>query len=268
VPNRKRLTNEGFLKRVREYLPMDAAVFTTDASGRAAADAWKEGLRDNRFHLFDAEAMLAASHAIEDLAHDEADGHLVRTFRDFRDFEPQRERYWNLAATIDSVRVVAGGRRPRPHGHLRFVQAGRTPLIRYWIVLYEGGHNQALLFCRQINQARVFEERQFHGFYSFNPHLIAQIRREIEAMLKGRQREFEEFARLERIDQAEKDMRAAFNREAEVLLQALRRLQISGDRYLSRHFTRDFDKALLRLGRWKEKVAQLLQPGRTPTRKK
>ncbi|NDE85893.1 MAG: hypothetical protein EB056_07745, partial [Verrucomicrobia bacterium] len=58
-------------------------------------------------HLFNHEAMLAVSHAIEDLAADIGEGELVSTFQHVNHFVPQRDRYLNLAKRLDAVRVWA-----------------------------------------------------------------------------------------------------------------------------------------------------------------
>jgi len=54
--------------------------------------------------LLDAEAAMAIGHAIEDLALEEANGSLLGAFQGSEYFEPHRERYRQLAATIDQSR--------------------------------------------------------------------------------------------------------------------------------------------------------------------
>src|SRR5206468_11554281 len=99
---------------------MDASVWNTDEQGRPCSCAVAGGLLENHFYLFDAEAILAASHAIEELALEEANGLLLATMQEFKYFEPHRERYWQLAATLEEARVIAKGKRPPRHGHLKF----------------------------------------------------------------------------------------------------------------------------------------------------
>src|SRR5438094_933335 len=106
------------------------------------------GLLENHFYQLEAEALLAASHAIEELALEEADGTLLATMQEFRHFEPHRERYWQLAATLTDVRVVAHGRQPPRHGHLKFIATTHKALGPFWTVLYQGRRGQAMLVCR------------------------------------------------------------------------------------------------------------------------
>ena len=93
VLKKKPLSNEVFLRHVRDYLPMDASVWDTDDKGKPCSCALSAGMVENRFYRFDAEAFLAASHAIEELALEEACGFLLATMQEFRHFEPHRERY-------------------------------------------------------------------------------------------------------------------------------------------------------------------------------
>ena len=47
---------------------MDASVWNTDEKGKPCSCAISLGMIENRFYLFDSEAVLAASRAIEELA--------------------------------------------------------------------------------------------------------------------------------------------------------------------------------------------------------
>ena len=51
-------------------------------------------------HIFNHEAMLAVSHAIEDLAHDTADGELISTFQHFNNFRCQEKNYRAIARKL------------------------------------------------------------------------------------------------------------------------------------------------------------------------
>src|SRR5439155_24671024 len=137
------------------------------------------------------------SHAIEELALEEADGFLLATMQEFKHFEPHRERYWQLAATLEEARVIAKGKRPPRHGHLKFFSINRRALEQYWTVLYQGHRRQAMVICRQANGARIFEQKRFDGFYSFNPGLIERVRRDIEEMVAGSALQMREFERLQ-----------------------------------------------------------------------
>src|SRR2546423_8444217 len=226
---------------------MDASVWNTDERGKPASCALSTGMEENHIYLFDADAMLAASHAIEELALEEANGFLLATMQEFRHFEPHRERYWQLAATLREVRVVAKGRRPARHGHLKFAGTNHNALALFWTVLYQGHHRQALLICRQTNGAGVFEQKRFDGFYTFNPGLIARVRRDVEEILSGRSSTMREFERLQTIDRAAKWLGAEFAREHKAVEEALRKLQVCGDSYEARHFAADLEKSLSRL---------------------
>jgi len=164
---------------------MDASVWYTDEQGKPTSCAVAGGLEENHFYLFDAEALLAASHAIEELALEEANGTLLATMQGFKHFEPHRERYWQLAATLAEVRVLAHGKQPARHGHLKFIPAIPTVLRPFWAVLYQGNRRQALLVARQTNRANLFEEKRFEGCYTFNRELIARVRRDLEQLLAG-----------------------------------------------------------------------------------
>ena len=246
MPKKKPLTNEDFLRHVRDYLPMDASVWNTDEKGKPCSCALSSGMMENHFYRFDAEAILAASHAIEELALEEANGFLLATMQEFRHFEPHRERYWQLAATLREVRVVAEGRKPARHGHLKFAGTNHNALALFWTVLYQGHHRQALLICRQ-NGAGIFEQKRFDGFYTFNPGLIARVRRDVEEILSGRSSRMREFERLLAIDLAAKRLGAEFARERQAVEGALRKLQIAGGRHEARQFAADLEKALNRL---------------------
>lgn len=258
---KKPLSNEEFLRHVRDYLPMDASVWNTDETGRAASCAVSAGMVENHFYRFDGEAILAASHAIEELALEEANGIVISTMQDFKNFEPHRERYWQLAATLAEARVIAKGKRPPRHGHLKFIdEKGRT-LAGFWTVLYQGQSRQAMLICRQINGAKAIEQKRFDGFYTFNAGLIARVRQDIEDLLAGRGARMREFERLEAIDRAAKRLGAQFAREHKVVEDALRRLQVGGDRYEAQHFAADLEKSLNRLKLLTDQLPDLVGAG-------
>ena len=179
---------------------------------------------ENHLYLFDAEALLAASHAIEELALEEANGTLLAAMQGFKHFEPHRERYWQLAATLADVRVIAHGKQPPRHGHLKFIATSHKALGPVWTVLYQGQRRQAMLVCRQTNRAKTFEEKRFEGCYTFNRELIARVRQDLEQILAGRAPRMREFERLLAIDQAAKKLAAEFTREHKAVDPGLRYL--------------------------------------------
>jgi len=215
---------------------MDASVWNTDEHGRPCSCAVAGGLLENHFYLFDAEAILAASHAIEELALEEANGTLLATMQRFKQFEPHRERYWQLAATLADVRLIAHGKQPPRHGHLKFIATDHKALGPFWTVLYQGHRRQAMLVCRQANRANAFEEKRFEGCYTFDHEWIARVRQDLEQILAGRAARLREFERLIAIDQAAKKLAAEFTREHKAVDSALRKLRFPGDHYPSRHF--------------------------------
>ena len=226
---------------------MDASVWNTDEHGKPCSCAVAGGLLENHFYLFDAEAVLAASHAIEELALEEANGTLLATMQGFKHFEPHRERYWQLAATLADVRVLAHGKQPPRHGPLKFIAANHQALGPFWTVLYQGHRRQAMLVCRQTHAAKIFEEKRFEGCYTFDREWIARVRQGLEQILAGRASRMREFERLQAIDQAAKKLAAEFTREQKAVDSALRKLQTAGDHYPPRHFEAVVQKSLGRL---------------------
>jgi hypothetical protein len=126
-------------------------------------------------HVMDPEAMLAISHAIEDIAAEERKGELIATFQDFKNFLPSKNRYMSLAEDLDAVRVWGAGTIPKKCGKVDFVQVD-DKLLRYWLVLFESEHSRAVLLGKQVNKATEFADKKFIGFYSFNPYLVQSIR--------------------------------------------------------------------------------------------
>jgi hypothetical protein len=136
-------------------------------------------------HLFNNEAMLAVSHAIEDLASEQREGELISTFQKMKNFLPQKKRYTGLSKDLDSVRVWGEGEPPKRCGRIDFIPIFRPELFKYWIVLFSSTKVKAVLICRQVNQSEVFTEKLFAGFYSFNPFLVESVRRQFNLMSCG-----------------------------------------------------------------------------------
>jgi hypothetical protein len=132
---------------------------------------------DSDLHLvMEPEAMLAISHAIEDIAGEVRTGELIATFQDFKHFLPEKKRYISLAEDLDAVRVWGNGEVPRNCGNVDFVQTNDERIRRYWLVLFDSPDCRAVLLGRQVNKATKFEDKKFVGFYSFNPYLVQSIR--------------------------------------------------------------------------------------------
>ena len=263
VSSNKPLANRDFLRRVRDYLPMDAAVWDLDGTGQSGLSTPADELTDNLFYRFDADSMAAVSHAIEDLALDEANGFLMASFQDLKNFEPHRERYWQLAATIDEVHILTSGRKPRRGGRLQFKSIDNTALTSFWTVLYQGRRAQALVLSRQVNDSEIIEEKQFVGFYTFDSRIISRTRQDLTEALAGRSATLPEFDRLSAIDQAGKQIRLEFNREKTALETALGKCQADGQSSRLRHFLGELDQSILRFGQLKERLAALLAQSQT-----
>lgn len=258
VVSKKHCSNEDLLARVHEYLPLDALLRQTDADGKAGAEAVAHALHPNTFYLFDSEALSSVCHAIEDLALEEANGNLLAAFQTFQNFEMHRERYGHMAVTVDSVEVLCAG---RPGGRVRrvkFIKDAQSACREFRAVAYQGRHEQCLIIARQVNQAAALEDRQFVGFYTFSPWLIASTREGLLQLAAGRCASLREFSRQQAIDRAAKLIQREFSREKEAVDQAVRRWQLQGERYRTNHFAADLEKGLSRLHQWKARLPEIL----------
>jgi len=176
-----------FRSRLRPYLKTKKTR-TMPASPKARAENLSEIVVlpvSDVTHLFNHDAMLAASHAIEDLARDTGYGELIATFQRIENFAPQRSRYLEIAEEIDAVRVWAEGEPPGRTASIDFVPIFHPLLSKYWVVLFESHDVHAVLFCKQANEAREFGRKVFSGFYSFNPFLVRCIRRRFSLLAAG-----------------------------------------------------------------------------------
>lgn len=176
-----------FRTRLRPYLKVKNAR-TMPASRKARSESLSEIVvlpASDVTHLFNHEAMLAASHAIEDLARDTGCGELIATFQRIENFTAQRDRYLEIADEIDAVRVWAEGEPPGRTADIDFVPIFHPLLTRYWVVLFESPDVHAVLFCKQANDSQEFARKVFSGFYSFNPFLVRCIRRRFSLLAAG-----------------------------------------------------------------------------------
>jgi len=238
---------------------MDASIRETDASGNPGHSALADDLRENTFYTFDAEAANAVCRAIEDLALEEANGSLLAGFQEFAYFdEAHRERYDQLAATIEHVEVLAAGKTPRRTRHLKFTRDATGACREFQLVLYDGHRRQALFVGRQINKTRALDEREILGFYTFSPRLIGRIREDVLNLAGGRCSSLREFMRQRAIDQAAKQLKTEFSRQKEMVDTAVRRLQLDGERYRAGNFASDLEKGLSRLHQWKTRMPEIL----------
>jgi len=150
-------------------------------------------------HLFNNQAMLAVSHAIEDLASEIREGELISTFQHFDNFKPQKKRYLGLARDLDAVRVWGEGNPPKRCPRVDFVPVFREELKRYWVVLFSSSSVNAALVCRQVNKSDAFQKKIFAGFYTFNPFVVQSVRRQFNLMSIGLDQMVESFDREFRI---------------------------------------------------------------------
>lgn len=236
---------------------MDAEIWELDTGGKPGSSALEGELRENIFYFFDAEAVNAINHAIEELALEEATGQFLALYQRFSDFEPHRERYWQLGATLDRVEVRAAGRKPRRHGRVRFIGLQQSVLRRFCLVLYQGSRVQALLVGRAEKGPGA---PRFSGFYSLNRRLIERVRKDLEALLAGQATAFAEFDRQHALDRAAKQIEAEFSRQKQAVGLALRRLQVDGDRHQTRRFLTEMDRSLGRLAELKSQLPDWMRP--------
>jgi len=202
--------------------------------------------------------MCAIGHAIEDLALEEGNGQVMSAFQDFANFETHRERYCQLAATVDRVQALAAGPKPRAARRIQFLRDAKSAGRAFWMVSYEGRHRHALLVCRQMNRPKHFEDGIYTGFYTFDPRLVARFRKDMMDSAKGIDSGLREFGRLQALDHAAKQIQQEFAREKETLSAAFRELMCSGGEYHADSFAADLDKGLSRLLQWKTRLPEML----------
>ncbi|NCY22506.1 hypothetical protein EBX31_11210 [bacterium] len=186
-----------FRSRIKPYLKVKKprSVRTSRKHRPRREDGWS--LPDSDVsHLFNHEAMLAVSHAIEDLAGHIGEGELISTFQHVDHFRAQRERYLELAKRLDAVRVWAEGEPPHGSSSIDFIPIFHPELTRYWVVLFDSEEIHAVLFCKQANGCCDFPKKIFSGFYSFNPFLVRCIRRRFSLLACGMDGVVSDFERL------------------------------------------------------------------------
>jgi hypothetical protein len=266
MASRKGVAEPQFLSCVRQYLSSFAVVREIDGEGQPARHVPHGRLQENTFYLLDAEAVCAPGHAIEDLAMEEANGHLLAVFHQFHASASHRERYGHLAATIDQVDLIDSAS-PLPQlPHLKLIRDRKQACKSFVGVLYEGRRHQALFLAEQANRARRFEDRQFEGFFTFSPRLVASVKRDLLELAAGRLPVLREFFRLRAVDRLNKQLTLDFARERVAIESAVQRLLRESHRYQPVHFAEDLEKGLSRLRRWKTRLPELLaMVGRSPT---
>jgi hypothetical protein len=253
---KKHATNQTFLPRMGEYLSGRARAWHLTMSGGLGTCFVPVHLGPDEFYGLDADAMLAITHGIEDLALEKARGKLMVSFQDLKYFDDHREQYWQLAATIEEVAVLGTGQVPRPESRIHFHSVGHTVLQHFWLVIYQAPSDHIMLMGRQLNDTQFIPEKRFLAYYTFEAPIIERTRRDIEAVLAGSSDGLPEFERMRSIDQALRWVSEAFTREQENLAQNLEELRSPGQ--VTQVFFDQYDDSLERLGRMKQRLANLL----------
>ena len=226
---------------------MEATTRQIDAPERR--NALDSGLADNVFYEFDADSLVALWHALEDIALEEASGSLIATIQEFPWLESQRERYEQLALTLDNVEVIGSGAVPRRIPRTKFTTDKKGALKRYRSLLYKGPHVQAAFVAEQMNEAKDFEARRFTGFYTFEARLVDRLHADL----------IREFARQRAIYDADREIQRELAMQGEALAKAVRRLRLDSGPYRTRDFISELEKGLSRLVQWKNKMPKLIE---------
>ena len=227
--------------------------------GPEAVNALEAGLADNIFYEFDADSVVAIWHAVEDLALEEASGSLVAAIQEFSWVEAHRERYEQLALTVDHVEVIGAGAAPRRMARMKWLADRKGAVKRYRAAIYEGPEVQVAFVAEQANEAKEFEARRFRGFYTFDAGLVARLRADLIDLVAGRSDSFREFARQRTIYEAGREIQRELAAQKEALAKAVRRLRLDGERYRPRQFVAELEKGLSRLVEWKDKMPKLIE---------
>lgn len=263
MASKRSFSNRDFLDWVRDYLPNDAAVQETGADGRPGVAVSHPGLNPNTFYCFEADVLEGFSHAIGDLALEEANGTVLAALQDFQDFEQYRECVVQLASTIDRVELVGTGRVPPHLRHVKWIRDTRGTCRSFRVVLYEGRRVQVMLAGRELEASAGAGGRRFVGLYTLDARLIRHFHTELLDAAQGRAAALRTFLRLQAIDLAAKQIQQEFRRETAALDQAMHRLQFDPANYRPAQFALDLEKGLSRLQEWKRRLPELVARAET-----
>ena len=244
----------GFIASVRAYLLTDAHIRHRTAEGRPGEEALPGSLKENRFYYFDEDACQAFFHAIEDLAMEEARGTLVALVPSFKEFEAQRERYEQIAVTVDKVAVAGPGRIPKPIHRVHLTEASRKIADAYRMISFHAGKVEVIFIARAAGGG----SHQFVGFFSFNPRLTQRMRSALTDALGGATGEMREFERLLGVDQAAKQIEVDLNRQREAMERAMLELREGGDPARSGQVATELEKGATRLSEWKNRLSAMM----------
>lgn len=258
MASKRLFSNRSFIDCVRDYLPTDAFVHQTDADGNAGEAVSCGDLAENTFYLFDADALNAFFCAIGEIALEEASGALLATVQTPADSEPWAECLAQLAGTIERVELIGAGRQLRNTPHIKLIKDARGACKDFRGILYQGRRLQIMLLCRSFRSAKGSSPAQFTGFYTSDSALIRLVHVELVDAAQGRTAALREFARLQSIDQAAKQLQREFAREQEALGRAMHRLRMDPQRYRPDEFASDLEKGLSRLNEWKRRLPEIV----------
>jgi hypothetical protein len=239
-----------------EYLSGRARAWRLTTTGELGNSFVPVHLGPDEFYGLDADAMLAITHGIEDLALERAQGRLMVSFQDLKHFDDHREQYWQLAATIEEVVVLGKGQMPRPEHRVQFQSIGHTVLKHFWLVVYQSPTEHIMLVGRQLNDTQFIPDKKFLAFYTFAAPVIERTWRDIEAILAGQGNGLSEFDRLRIVDQGCRCLSDEFDKEQDVLAQKLGALR--DPTAPMQEFLDEYDASLSRLRQLKQHLATLL----------
>jgi hypothetical protein len=243
---------------VRDYLPADAFVHQTNAEGSAGGAVACGDLAENAFYLFDADALNAFFCAIGEISLEEASGTLLATVQAPEDSEPWAECLAQLAGTLDRVELIGAGRQFQNVPRIKAIKDARGACKDFRGILYQGTRLQVMLLCRGFRSGTGDQPARFTGFYTSDSALIRLVHAELVDAAQGRAAALREFARLQSIDQAAKQLQREFVHEQEALGNAMHRLRMDPKRYQPDQFASDLEKGLSRLHEWKRRLPEIV----------
>lgn len=205
---------EQFLQRVNEYLSDEAAIHEFDSRLNTGPAVTIFPVPD-KFYVFNSDAVFAFSDAIEDIALEEANGTVIASILDLSNLKEQRERYAQLAATMDDVRVAASGPGTKLPG-INMLRAA-TSLKDCWSVIYAGKRIKVALLTQVKRPFKRIDDAEFIGFYTFNQKLISMAEHDFDKVVPENCPLLEQFKRLQKLDLAQKIIAETFCREEATL---------------------------------------------------
>lgn len=246
------------MRRVQEYMPLDARVWHSTETGKRGAALSMDRLKTNAFYTFNTHAMSALSHAIEDLALDRAEGRLYSIFNSFETFEKYKEKYWQLGATLEEVVVLGTGKTPKRQGQLRFASVRNPELKDFWILLYSDAACGAMLSCKKTPEPDDEAGTLYSGFFGLDREIVRRNQEDLLLTARSASRGFREFERFKAIDRVRKGVHGYFLRESILLDRALNKL--ASNESQPDKITGTLSRSLQRLQQLQSDIAKDLDP--------